>query len=179
MFNGAVVVTSHQNQLDLAPNFAASIVSVILVVASTSGFAVPMFIAFVTSEAVSFAVSFVVYHYSSFLTFHFRILCPSGCCYLAYRVRCSLWPELCSCCWAALKCSHGTDGNVMLTDADFKTFDSYTRNGDVIMLLILSDKIREHVFCICDDKGTLSLRLSKIMDHNEHAFLRLFTFICE
>lgn len=52
VFNASVVVTTVQNHLDLAPNFAASLMAIICMVASTSGFVIPVLIAFVTGETV-------------------------------------------------------------------------------------------------------------------------------
>lgn len=52
-FNGAVSLTGYQNAQDLAPNYAATVYSIINCVATTTGFLSPLVVAYFTRDSVS------------------------------------------------------------------------------------------------------------------------------
>lgn len=53
-FNGASTITNLQNCQDLSPNFAGTIFGLINFIGSSTGFFVPMIVAEITKERVSF-----------------------------------------------------------------------------------------------------------------------------
>lgn len=112
-FNGASTVVNLSNALDLAPNYAPTLYSIINTFATLAGVIAPMVVTYFTREHVSLIKTNGMIHWKwkrkffDFLCAISRIRSTSGMKYFWYHQRCTSHQPYYSCSLAAVRCKTG------------------------------------------------------------------------